>query len=89
MCPHWYLIQVDMYLTMEGNPEYISNNLLWCVFLVKHPDDNKVSNKLCRRWPDWYRYTRCPKLDDIIYGKQALIRSNDSLPLKGKRKYLL
>ena len=61
---------------MDVNPDYISNNLFWCVFLAKHPDDVKKSDKLCRWWPDWYKYKRCPKSDDVLYGERVLIRPN-------------
>ena len=73
---YYYLIQINMASIIEVNPEYISNNLYWCVFLAKHPDDNTKSNKLCRWWTDWYMYTRCYKSDDIIYGKRILVRPN-------------
>ena len=76
MLCRWYLIQIDMESTMEVNPDYISNNLYWCVFLAKHPDNNKQINGLCIWWPDWYRYTRCFKSDDVVYGKRILVRTN-------------
>ena len=72
----WYLIQIDIESTMEVNPDFLSNNLYWCIFLARHPNDNKKSDEFCRWWPDWYRYTHCPKSDDIIYGHRILIRSN-------------
>lgn len=59
--PRWYLVQVDMESTLEVNPGYATNNVCWCVFLARHPDDHKKSDELCRWWPDWYRYRRCPK----------------------------
>ena len=79
----WYLIQVDMESTMEANPSYATNNLYYCVFLARHPNDHKKSDQLCRWWPDWYRYTRCPKTNDIIYGHRILIRPN-TLPCHKK-----
>ena len=76
MCRRWYLIQVDMESTLEANPDFITNNLYWCVFLARYPDDNKRSDELCRWWTDWYRYTRCQTSDNIIYGSRVLIRPN-------------
>ena len=96
MCHRQYLIQIDVESTMEVNLNYISKKLYWCVFLAKHLRDNKKSNKLCRYWTDWYRYTRCSKLDDIVYEKRVLVKPNTIpcsinfvqwatlLPLKGK-----
>ena len=34
---HWYLIQVDIPLTCDVNPDYATNNSYWCVSLVRHP----------------------------------------------------
>ena len=54
--------------------QYVSNNLFWCVFLAKYPDNVKKSDELCRWWPDWCRYKRYPKSDDVLYGERVLIR---------------
>ena len=79
----WYLIQVDMESTLEVNPHYATDSLYWCVFLARHPDDNKKSDELCRWWPDWYRYKTCVQTNDIIYGDRILIRPN-AIPCKTK-----
>ena len=72
----WYLVQVDIQSTCEVNPDYATNNLYWCVFLARHPDDKNRSDEYCRWWPDWYKYSRCSISDDIIYGQRTLIKPN-------------
>ena len=37
----WYLVQIDTEFTVTINPEYASNDELWCIFFTRHPDDNK------------------------------------------------
>ncbi len=74
MRPKWYLIQVDLESTKELNPEYESNNKLWCIFCAKHPDDKYKSDEYARWWPDWYKYTKNATTGDIIYGQRVLIR---------------
>jgi len=50
MCSRWYLVQIDIESTMEVNPDVLLNGNYWCMFLAKHPADNKHSD-------EWYRYT--------------------------------
>ena len=37
----WYLIQVDMQSTREVNADFVTNGEYWCVFLSRHPHDEK------------------------------------------------
>ena len=67
-----------------------------CVFLAKHPSDSNKSGEFSRFWPEWHRYSRCLKTDDIIYGDRILISPShnpdmnefiqwsDNLPLLGR-----
>ena len=64
----WYVVQVDMPSTLELNPDYATNGQYWCVFHYKHPSDHKRSDACSRWWPEWYRYSRDPVSQDIIYG---------------------
>ena len=79
----WYLIQFDMISTKEINPDYATNNEYWCVFLAPHHDDSKKSHELSRWWPEWYRYTKCEKTHDIIYGVRIHIRPS-TIPCSSK-----
>ena len=74
MRPRWYLIQIDMQSTEETNPLAHTNGKYWCMFLAKHPEDNKTSDEFSRWWPEWYRYTHCKKTNDVVYGDRILIR---------------
>ena len=44
----WYWIQVDMQSTQEVNADFATNVEYWCVFLSRHPHDEKKSKPLCR-----------------------------------------
>ena len=67
-----------------------------CVFLAKHPSDSNKSDEFSSIWPEWHRYSRCRKTDNIIYGDRILIRPShnpdmnkfiqwsDNLPLLSK-----
>ena len=79
----WYLIQVDMQSTREVNVDFATNGEYWCVFLSRHPHDEKKSDTLCRWWPDWYMYSHCLKSNDIIYGDRILIRPS-TIPCSSK-----
>ena len=76
MRPRWYPIQIDMKSTKEANPDFIKNSEYWCVFLMKHPQDENKSDEYARWWPDWYRYTTDKTTGQIIYGQRVLIRPN-------------
>ena len=78
MRPRWYLIQVDMQSTEEINPLAQTNGKYWCMFLAKHPEDNKTSDEYSRWWPEWYRYTHCKESNDVIYGDRILIRPSST-----------
>jgi len=66
--PRWYLVQIDMTATKELNPQWHCNSPYFCVFLARHPSDKSKSDEFARWWPDWYRYSRCEKTQQIIYG---------------------
>ena len=74
MRSRWYLIQIDMQSTEKTNPLAHTNGKYWCMFLAKHPEDNKTSDEFSRWWPEWYRYTHCKKTNDVVYGDRILIR---------------
>ena len=70
----WYVVQIDMPSTIELNPEYATNGQYWCVFHYKHPSDQQRSDACSRWWPEWYRYSRDPVSQNIIYGQRILVR---------------
>ena len=70
----WYVVQVDMPSTIEVNPDYASNGQFWCVFHFKHPSDTKLSDACSRWWPEWYKYSRDPVSNNIIYGERILVQ---------------
>ena len=76
MRPKWYAVQIDMQATEEANPNFAHNNLYWCIFLMKHPQDKHKSDEFARWWPDWYRYTIDDKTKQVIFGQRVLIRPN-------------
>ena len=43
----------------------------------------KKSDEFSRFWPDWYKYTRCSKTDQILFGDRYLFRPNHT-PTKTK-----
>jgi len=78
MRSRWYLVQIDIESTMEVNPDVLSNGNYWCMFLAKHPEDNKRSDEFSRWWLEWYRYTWCKKSNDVVYGDRILIRPSST-----------
>ena len=76
MRPKWYAVQIDMQATEEANPNFAHNNLYWCIFLMKHPQDKHKSDEFARWWPDWYRYTIDDNTKQVIFGQRVLIRPN-------------
>ena len=79
----WYLVQVDMDASLEMNKDKASMESYRCVFLARHPHDVKKSDEFSRFWPEWHKYTRCPKTDQILFGDSYLIRPNHT-PNKDK-----
>ena len=76
MRKRWYIIQVDLPSTKELCTNYNNTGLYYCVFLARHPNDNKRSDEFSRWWPEWHEYTQHKTSNDIIYGKRILIRPN-------------
>ena len=74
MRPRWYLVQIDLISTAELNPKWKETGQYFCVFLARHPTDKDKSDEFARWWPDWYRYSRCKRTNDIIYGDRVLFR---------------
>ena len=70
----WYLVQVDMELTMADKNCNPMQGIFQCSFLAKHAKDQKKSDERSRWWPDWYSYKICSQSQEIIYGKRVQIR---------------
>lgn len=98
--PKWFLVQVDMDLTLANDVSFASTGIYVCSFLARHPSDITKTDERSRWWPDWYSYT-CQSDGTIIYGKRVLFRPNiipDSskyilwatpLPLHSPHHYLI
>ena len=69
---HWlHPIQINIIFTKEINPNYFQDHKLCCIFLEKHPQDSRKSDKHSR-----YGYSTCNHINHIIFGDIVLIRPN-------------
>lgn len=73
----WYIVQVNLRSTTELN---LPSNSYWCVFLAKHPSDERKSDETAQWWPLWHEYTKDPETKLITYGKRVLFRPNITDP---------
>lgn len=71
--PKWYLVQVDLNMTQDGNLNPTETNKYYCSFLAKHPGDINKNDQNSRWWPDWYEFTK-DENDNFIFGKRILFR---------------
>ena len=53
----WYIVQVNLESSSESSPNSKENDIYYCMFLSKHPDDQVKSNEFSRWWPEWNTYT--------------------------------
>ena len=74
----WYLIQVDLETTLELNKDSTNIDSYHCVFLARHPSDIKKSDEFSRFWPEWHKYTRCSKTNQILFGDRYHIHPNQN-----------
>jgi len=78
MRARWYLVQIDMQATAETNPAFCTDGKYWCVLVAKHPADKLKSDEFSQWWPEWYRYSKCPTTNTLVYGDRILIRPNSN-----------
>ena len=67
------------------NKDRTDIDVYYCIFLAKHLNDAGKSDKFSRFWPEWYKYTRDSKTNQILYGDRYLIRPNQ---FPDKDKYI-
>ena len=67
------IFQVDLEAISEINQDDSAIDSYHCIFLAKHPNDMGKSDKFSRFWPQWYRFTRCSKKENLIYEEKILI----------------
>ena len=72
--PRWYLIKVDLDITLSLLPTTSTNGTYYYVFLTKHPNNIHKSDKFWRWWLEWNNYSLCKDINIIIYGQRVLIR---------------
>ena len=83
--PKWFLVQIDLDLTLTNDTSFVTSGIYVCSFLARHPNDLTKNDERSRWWPDWYSYKR-QNDNTIIYGQRVLFRPNTT---PNPAKYIL
>ena len=76
MLRRWFLIQIDLGSSASLHSYYAIQRSYYCMFLVKHPGDKRLSDNFGQWWPDWYKYSHESVSNDIVFGDRILFRLN-------------